>query len=66
LDIETARADLKKRQESLAKRLNEILALEKELGDERSSVIHEITMNNGEARMLNRLSDNGDKPKKDG
>ena len=52
MDIKEAKADLQKRQEALAKELQEI-------EQRRAEIIREITMNNGEARMLKTLSDNG-------
>ena len=61
MEIQKERADLKKRQEALVKRLNEILTQEQSLAQERQQIIEEIKLNNGEARMLKRL--NGDKPK---
>ena len=54
MDIEQAKADLKKRQEALAQELQSI-------DKRRGEIIHEITMNNGEARLLKNLSDNGQK-----
>jgi chaperonin cofactor prefoldin len=62
MDIKEAKADLKKRQEALAKRFNEILTQEESLAREKKQIIEEIKLNNGEARLLNRL--NGDKPDK--
>ena len=59
MEIKEARKDLQKRQEALAKRLNEILAQEQSLAREKQQVIEEIKLNNGEARLLVRLSDNG-------
>lgn len=63
MDIKAEKADLRKRQEALAKELNDIISQEQALAQQKQRVIHEITMNNGEARMLNRLSDNGAKSK---
>ena len=54
MDIREAKADLQKRQEALAKELNQI-------EQRRQEIIKEITMNNGEARLLKNLSDNGQK-----
>ena len=59
MNREQAKADLQKRQEALAKELNEIIAEEQALAQRKAKVVHEITMNNGEARMLKTLSDNG-------
>lgn len=62
MDIKQSKEDLQKRQENLAKEFNEIIAEERVLAQRKAQVIQEITMNNGEARMLNRL--NGDSPSK--
>jgi len=61
MDIKEEKADLQKRQGALATRLNEILTQEQNLAQEKRQIIEEIKLNNGEARMLNRL--NGDKKK---
>lgn len=63
MDIKEALKDLKSRQQALANRLNDILTKEQSLAREKQQVIEEIKLNNGEARMLNRLSKNGDKGK---
>ncbi|MCJ7829390.1 MAG: hypothetical protein MUP81_06590 [Dehalococcoidia bacterium] len=63
MNIAQAKIDLKKRQEALAKELNQILAQEQALAQRKMGVIQEITMNNGEVRALNRLSGNGHQPK---
>lgn len=63
MDIKEARKDLNRRQHDLADRLNKIIAQEQSLAREKLQVIEEIKANNGEARMLNRLSDNGKKAK---
>jgi len=63
MDIKVARKDLKERQKVLAKRLNEILAQEQNLAQEKKQIIEEIKLNNGEARMLDKLSDNGKQSK---
>jgi len=62
MDVKEARKDLKRRQQALADRLNGIIAQEQNLAQEKQQVIEEIKLNNGEARMLNRL--NGDKSSK--
>jgi len=64
MDIKEAKKDLKERQQKLANRLNQILTQEQNLAQEKKQVIEEITRNNGEARMLQRLGDNGKQPKK--
>ena len=66
MDIETLKADHTTRAEAVAKRLNEVLELERRVAAEKQQLINESLQLNGEARILNRLSDNGDKPKKDG
>lgn len=63
MDIKEAKADLETRQEALANRLNEILTQEQSLAQEKRQVIEEITLNNGEARALKNLGDNGKKAK---
>jgi multidrug resistance efflux pump len=63
MNIAQAKADLKKRQEALAKEFNQILAQEQALAQRKAQLIQEITMNNGEVRGYKRLSGNGAKPK---
>jgi len=61
MDIEVLRADLKTRQEAVAKEYNDLVTQEQALAQRKRSLIEEIHKLNGETRMLNKL--NGDKPK---
>ena len=61
MEIKEAKEDLQKRQEGLAKELNEVITQEQAVVRHKAGLIEEITRNNGEARLLQRLSENGDK-----
>lgn len=63
MDIAELKADHKTRAEAVAKRLNEVLDLERRIQAEKQDLINESLRLNGEARMLKNLADNGDKPK---
>ena len=63
MDIEVLRADLKTRQEAVAKEYNDLVTQEQALAQRKRSLIEEIHKLNGETRMLNKLSDN--EPKKE-
>ena len=63
MDIAELRADHKQRAEAVAKRLNEVLEMERRLAAEKQQLINESLQLNGEARLLARLSDDGEKPK---
>jgi peptidoglycan hydrolase CwlO-like protein len=60
MDIQKEKADLKERQETVVKGLNEVIAQEQALAQRRQQLIEEALRLNGEARMLNRWD--GDKP----
>jgi len=61
MDIKTAKADLKKRQEAVVKGINEVIAQEQQLAVQKQGLIEEALRLNGEARMLNRLDGNNKK-----
>jgi len=61
MDIKEAKADLKKRQEAVAKEINQNAAQQQQLQARMKELIKIAERQNGEADMLNRL--NGDKPK---
>jgi uncharacterized coiled-coil protein SlyX len=60
MDIAQIKADLKVRQETLVKELNQVITEQQALAQRRAELTEEALRLNGEARMLNRL--NGDKP----
>ena len=59
VNIETARKELKERQDAVVKEINEVTAQVQALTQRRQALILEAERLNGENRMLNRLSDNG-------
>lgn len=61
MEIKEARAGLDKRQKALVKELNEVIAQQQALANRRQQLTEEALRLNGEARMLNSLSKNGDK-----
>ena len=63
MDIQKEQADLKTRQEAVVKGLNEVIAQEQALAAQKQQLVEEALRLNGEARLLNKLSKNGDKPK---
>lgn len=64
MEIKEAEADLAKRQEALGEELNQVVAQQQQLAKRREELIQEALRLNGERRMLQRLSQNGDKPLK--
>lgn len=64
MEIKEAQADLKTRQEAVVKGINEVIAQEQALAAQKQGLIEEALRLNGEARLLNKLSDNGKKQKK--
>ena len=64
MEIKEAQVDLKQRQEAVVKEMNENIA-QRQLSEARfKELVKEADMLNGEARMLNKLSDNGKKQKR--
>ena len=63
MDIKREQADLKTRQEAVVKELNEVIAQEQALAARKQQLVEEALRLNGETRLLNKLSKNGDKPK---
>jgi len=61
MDIIEAQADLKHRQEAVVKELNEVISQQQVLAQRRQALTDEAKMLNGEARLLDRLSENGKK-----
>jgi len=61
MDIQKEKLDLKKRQETLVKELNEVTSQEQALAQRKQQLIEEALRLNGEARLLTRLD--GDKSK---
>jgi peptidoglycan hydrolase CwlO-like protein len=61
MDIQKEKASLKERQEAVVKGLNEVIAQEQALAQQKQQLIEEALRLNGEARLLNRLD--GDKGK---
>lgn len=61
MDIKEAKADLKKRQEAVAKEINQNAAQQQQLQARMKELIKIAERQNGEADMVNRLD--GDKPK---
>ena len=56
MDITQAKADLRRRQEPVVKRLNEVIALEQALAKEKAELVEEALRLNGENRCLARLA----------
>jgi len=63
MEIKEAKADLKKRQEAVAKEINQNATLQQQLQARMKELVRIAEHQNGEADMLNRLSDNGNKDK---
>jgi len=63
MEIKEAKADLKKRQEAVAKEINQNATLQQQLQARMKELIKIAERQNGEADMLIRLSKNGDKKK---
>jgi uncharacterized coiled-coil protein SlyX len=63
MDIQKEKADLKIRQETVVKELNEVITQERTLAQRKQALIEEALKLNGEARMLNRLDGDGSKGK---
>ena len=64
MDIKTAKADHKTRQEAVVKEMNENIAQRQLLEARFKILVKEADMLNGEARMLKRLDGNTDKSQK--
>ena len=62
MDIAKEKQDLKERQEAVINGLNEVIAQEQALAQQKQSLIEEALRLNGEGRLLSRLD--GDKPEK--
>lgn len=63
MDIKELQADHKARTEALVKELNEVIAQQQSLAQRRQVLTEEALKLNGESRLLNRLTKDGDKPK---
>ena len=63
MDIQKERADLKKRQEVVVKEINQNITQQQQLEARMQKLLKEADMLNGEARILNRLSKDGNKTK---
>jgi len=59
MEIKEAQADLKKRQEAVVEELNQVMSQQQQLAKRREELTQEALRLNGEKRLLNRLSDNG-------
>ena len=59
MEIKEAQADLKKRQEAVVEELNQVMSQQQQLAKRREELTQEALRLNGEKRILNRLSDNG-------
>ena len=64
MDIKTARADLKKRQEKVVEGINQNATQQQQLAAQMRELLKEVDVLNGETRMLERLSKDSDKTKK--
>jgi len=64
MDIKTAKADLKKRQEVVVAEINQVAAQQQQLAERMRELIREADMLNGEDRLLKRLDGNTDKSQK--
>lgn len=58
MNIKALKEDLKKRQTTIVEELNQVIAQEQALAQQKEQLVQEALRLNGEARMLNRL--NGD------
>jgi len=64
MDIKQEKENLRKREEPVVRELNQVIGQEKALAARKKELVDEALRLNGEARLLNKLSDNGKKQKK--
>jgi len=64
MEIKEAQADFKKRQEAVVEEINQVATKQQELAARMKELIEEAHRLNGEARLLERLSKDGDKKQK--
>ncbi len=65
MDIAKEREELKKRQQGIVEQINQVASQMQNLEARRQELLQEALRLNGEVRLLERLSKDGNKPKPD-